>query len=153
MRLLLDENLPQRFVDSLRIHGHDVVHAAELSLSAATDPVVFEYCCAESRMLVTADKKLTKFLAGAGLTCPSVLIARATGRWLHHGLDRLILANLGQIEVFVAERGNAIFTMTVDKPIRAALLPLGIAVQPTPRVASARRRPTTEFRTKHWTAT
>lgn len=97
MRLLIDQNLSRRLASLLQVDGHDVVHAEDVGLATTADPLILSWCCTEARLLVTADKKLTKFLASSNADCPSVLITR----------DLRTLA------------------LTPAKPIRAEFLPLG----------------------------
>lgn len=47
-----------------------------MSLQQVTDPEIFSYCIETRRVLITADKKLTKFLASSIATAPSVVILR-----------------------------------------------------------------------------
>ncbi|MGH9214035.1 MAG: DUF5615 family PIN-like protein [Acidimicrobiales bacterium] len=126
MRVLVDQNLPATLVAVLHEAGHDVVHTRDVGLERATDEQIFECCCAEERLLVTADKKLTKFLATSRATCSSVLITRDVRTTRSPDLGRLIVANLPAIAAVIDERGHAVFTLTPSKPIRAALLPLGL---------------------------
>ncbi|MGN6182659.1 MAG: DUF5615 family PIN-like protein [Thermoanaerobaculia bacterium] len=55
MRILLDENLPQRLVAALRILGHDVEHVTLRELRGATDPDVRALSDREERVLITQD--------------------------------------------------------------------------------------------------
>lgn len=128
MRILVDQNLPAASVPGLAAAGHDAVHTTQLGLERATDPEIFEVCRAQSRVLVTADKKLTKYLHETGATAPSVVIIRGftTGAAAVFAL----VANLGLIDGVIAERGAAVFSLAPDKPIRVELLPLGNAVRP-----------------------
>jgi hypothetical protein len=43
----------------------------------------------------------------------------------------IVAANLPQIERVIVERGNALFSPTPGRPIRAELLPLGEIGRPT----------------------
>lgn len=45
----------------------------------------------------------------------------------------IVAANLPQIERVIVERGNALFSLTPGRPIRAELLPLGV-IGPTAAV-------------------
>lgn len=126
MRILLDQNLPLALAPILREAGHDVTHTRELGLERAADEQILERCCDEERMLITADKRLTKFLATSRAECPSVLVTRDVRASRAQDLGRLIAANLPAIGGVIDERGNAVFTLTPSKPIRAALLPLGL---------------------------
>ena len=125
MRLLLDQNLPLALAPILRDAGHNVVHTRQIGLERAPDEQILEHCCDDRRMLVTADKRLTKFLVTSQADCPSVLVTRDIRTMPAQDLGRLIEANLAAIAGVVEERGNAVFTMTRSKPIRASLLPLG----------------------------
>lgn len=126
MRLLLDQNLPLALAPILRDAGHDVVHTREIGLERAADQQILEHCCDDRRMLVTADKRLTKYLATSQADCPSVLVTRDIRTMHVQDLGRLLRANLAGIAGVIEERGNALFTITPSKPIRASLLPLGI---------------------------
>jgi hypothetical protein len=77
------------------------------------------------RLLVTADKKMTKFLAGSGAECPSVLIARDLRTLPVERIAAMLSANLDHIEQVIREHGNALFSITPEKPIRAEFLPIG----------------------------
>jgi predicted nuclease of predicted toxin-antitoxin system len=89
---------------------------------------VFEVCRQQSRVLVTADKKLTKFLAAAHALSPSVLILRAHDG--DHGVVvRELIAGIEAIERTVSARGPAVFSIRPGGPMRVELLPLG-AVEP-----------------------
>lgn len=76
MKLLIDQNLPQRLALLLKAEGHDATHTEDVGMATSSDPPILSWCCAEERMLITADKKLTKFLASSGADCPSVLVTR-----------------------------------------------------------------------------
>lgn len=126
MRLLLDQNLPLRLTALLLAHGHDVTHTEDVGLATKGDPQILSWCCSQDRMLVTADKKLTKFLAASGADCPSVVITREMRTTPTHQLAAILATNLPQIERLIAEHGNAVFSLAPNKPIRAGLLPLGV---------------------------
>jgi predicted nuclease of predicted toxin-antitoxin system len=66
LNLLVDENLSIGLLVALNEAGHDAQHTRELGLERAADPLILERCCRQRRMLITADKKLTKFLASSG---------------------------------------------------------------------------------------
>lgn len=124
MRVFVDQNLGGAIATLLSDADHDAVHASALGMERASDPQIFERCCAEGRTLVTADKKLTKYLASSGAKCPSVVIVRDIRTLQTRDLSGLLLANLASIESVIAEHGNAIFVIAPAKPIRATLLPL-----------------------------
>lgn len=124
MKFLVDQNLPARLADRLSNAGYDAVHTTTLGLEKATDPEVFYVCRAEQRILVTADKKLTKFLAATRAAGPSVLVLRDFGRSADPA--EVVLANLENVEKVLSVRGAAVFSFAPEKPIRVELLPLGI---------------------------
>ncbi|MDR1186338.1 MAG: DUF5615 family PIN-like protein [Bifidobacteriaceae bacterium] len=128
MRILVDQNLSPALAERLVAVGHDAVHTASLGLEKATDPEVFGVCLAQGRVLITADKKLTKFLAATRATGPSVIVVRGFG----YGRDAAaaMSANLSLVERTIAERGPAVFSVWPGRPIRVELLPIGLADQP-----------------------
>lgn len=76
---------------------------------------------------MTADKKLTKFLAAERAADPTVVILR--GFLLD--VDRLasdLIASLPLIEETIISRGCAVFSVSADRPIRAQLLPMASEV-------------------------
>ncbi len=58
--------------------GTTTVHASDQGLEQPTDPVV-KACVDAGRVLVTGDKKLTKFLAASNALAPSDVIVRGFG--------------------------------------------------------------------------
>lgn len=80
MRPLIDQNLPRSLATRLAFARHDAVHTSDEGLEMATDPVVFAACINQNRILVTGNKKLTKFLAASGALAPTVIIVRGFGR-------------------------------------------------------------------------
>jgi predicted nuclease of predicted toxin-antitoxin system len=123
MRILVDQNLPLSVLGPLLEAGHDVVHTSCGGLSRATDPEIFEACRAEDRVLVTADKRLVKYLVDEQATDPSIIIARG----FVSGLDvaDALVDNLQAIDDVIATRGDGVFSMVKDKPTRVTLLPIG----------------------------
>jgi predicted nuclease of predicted toxin-antitoxin system len=126
VKLLIDQNLPPRLVPLLGT-SHDVVHTEGVGMARTPDPEVLAWCCTEKRMLITADKKLTKYLASSGAGCPSVLITRDMRAQPTEQVAGMLLTNLPRIAETILAHGNAIFVLTPGKPIRAVLLPLGLA--------------------------
>lgn len=125
MRLLIDQNLPRRLASLLNVAGHDAVHTEDERLATTADPLILSWCCAETRLLVTADKKLTKYFASSRADCPSVLITRDIRTLPLEQATAMLTANLPQIEQIITEHGNALFSLSPATPIRAELLPLG----------------------------
>jgi predicted nuclease of predicted toxin-antitoxin system len=130
LKLLVDQNLPRALAAKLHAAGHDVSHTEDVGFAKALDPQLMEWCCANGRVLITADKKLTKFLASAAATCPSVVITRDLRTMRVDDLARLLVANLPQIAEAIDQHGHAVFVLASGKPVRAQLLPLGPQVKP-----------------------
>lgn len=127
MKLLVDQNLSPSLVDQLASVGHDAFHTATVGLASASDPAIFEWCRENAAALVTADKKLTKFLAVEQAADPAIVIVR--GYLLDvESLASDLIAGLPAIEETVTSRGPAIFSVSPDRPIRAQLLPLASEV-------------------------
>lgn len=130
MRLLLDQNLPYSLTKALAA-DRDVIHTEDVALQLATDPEVFSFCIETARVLVTADKKLTKFLATSRATAPSVVILR--GFPPHKDtLTTALVRHLPQIEEAIASVGDAVFSVAPDRPVRVQRLPLGLTPSATP---------------------
>jgi predicted nuclease of predicted toxin-antitoxin system len=55
LKFKIDENLPAECALIFRDAGFDAATVAEQELSGANDAVLFQRCCAESRVLVTLD--------------------------------------------------------------------------------------------------
>lgn len=110
----------------LQTEGYDAKHTEDTGLATAADPQILSWCCTQGRILITADKKLTKFLASSAADCPSVLITREMRTMPAEQVAATLIANLPQIERVISEHGNAVFSLAPAKPIRAELLPLGV---------------------------
>lgn len=124
MRLLLDQNLPYSVTKALAA-DFDVIHTEDVALQQVTDAEIFSYCVATARVLVTADKKLTKFLASSRATAPSVVILRG---FVPHKdvLADTLLRHLPQIGEAIDLIGDAVFSIAPDRPVRVQRLPLGL---------------------------
>jgi predicted nuclease of predicted toxin-antitoxin system len=129
LRLLVDQNLPQTLATMLQAAGHDATHTEDVGFATAPDPQIMEWCCTNDRVLITADKKLTKFLASAAATCPSVVVTRDLRTMRAGELARLLIANLPQIAETIERHGHAVFVLAPGKLVRAELLPLGPQVK------------------------
>lgn len=125
MRLLLDQNLPYSLTAALDAAGFDVVHTEDLSLQRVTDPEIFSCCVDIQRVLITADKKLTKFLASSRATTPSVVILRGFAP-RKDVLAAALIQHLPQIDGAITSLGDAMFSVAPDCPVRVQRLPLGI---------------------------
>lgn len=79
MKLLLDMNLPVRWVDALAQAGHDPVHAVSLGLARAQDAEIMRVAHASARVVVTHDLDFGAILAATQGATPSVIQIRADG--------------------------------------------------------------------------
>ncbi|MFT4186963.1 MAG: DUF5615 family PIN-like protein [Aeromicrobium sp.] len=122
MRLLVDQNLPPSLAQRLASAGHDVQHTHDLAMEKASDEDIFDWCRQYEAVLLTADKKLTKYLADQHASSPTVVIARDYILNFEQ-LAADLLAQLAGIEQTVAEHGHAVFSLRPDRPTRAQILP------------------------------
>ena len=123
MKFLVDQNLAKSLVDRLLAASHEAQHTQDLRMERAVDPDIFQWCRDNDSVLLTADKKLTKFLASERATAPTVVVFRD----YHLDFDRLaadLMANLPAIEQTITTQGAAVFSIACDRPTRAQLLPL-----------------------------
>jgi predicted nuclease of predicted toxin-antitoxin system len=123
VKVLVDQNLSTVVVRELGLRGTDAQHTSDAALEMASDEEIFEWCRSNGAVLLTADKRLTKYLAGQRAADPSVIVVRG------YQLDfpRLVAdlsADLPAITQAIADRGHAVFSMAPDRPTRAQLLPL-----------------------------
>lgn len=123
MRILVDQNLSTRLVDALDEAGYDAVHVSALGRQTAPDPEILAFCREQHRALITADKRLTKFLAAERAVAPSVVIVRGATRAID--VIHLTLARVDDVARAIANRGEAVFSVAPDEPTRVRLLPLG----------------------------
>ena len=80
MRLLIDANLSPRVAASLRDHGHDAVHVADVGLLSASDAVILAHAVASRQIVVSADTDFGELLAVSGAAEPSVVLLRSADR-------------------------------------------------------------------------
>jgi predicted nuclease of predicted toxin-antitoxin system len=92
-------------------------------MARTVDEDVFAWCRQNDAVLLTADKKLTKYLASQHAAAPSVVIIRDYLLDLTR-LETDLVAGLDAIERTIANDGHAVFSMGPDRPTRAQLLPL-----------------------------
>jgi predicted nuclease of predicted toxin-antitoxin system len=76
VRFLLDESLSPTLLDLLRAAGHDVVHARDIGLQSASDPVVLAEAREQRRVLVTLDTDFGDLVALSGAIQPSIVLFR-----------------------------------------------------------------------------
>lgn len=123
MKFLVDQNLPAALASRLAANEHQARHTSDLGFERTPDEDLFDWCRSNDAVLLTGDKRLTKYLAEQQATSPSIVIFR--GYLLDFArLESDLLASLHVIEQLVTTDGHAVFSMGPDRPIRAQLLPL-----------------------------
>jgi predicted nuclease of predicted toxin-antitoxin system len=76
VRFKIDENLPQEVSQLLREHGHDAVGVFDQTMSGEKDPVLFEVCQNERRVLMTLDLDFANIQAYPPATAASIIVLR-----------------------------------------------------------------------------
>jgi len=92
-------------------------------LERTDDEDLFEWCRQHDAVLLTADKRLTKYVATQRAFRPSVIVARG----YHLDFAKLaadVLDDLDAIAQVISSDGHAVFSMGPDRPTRAQLLSL-----------------------------
>jgi predicted nuclease of predicted toxin-antitoxin system len=95
MRLLANENVPGRAVDSLRAGGHDVLWARS-DAPGSSDEELLHRASAEQRLLITLDKDFGELAFRRGLPAEAGII-----------LIRITLSSPGQISQVLADALNS----------------------------------------------
>lgn len=121
MRFLLDQGLSPRFGDLLAAADHDTVHARDLGLSTAPDPVILQSALDDARVLVTLDTDFGTLLAHSGAAIPSVVLFRGEVTRRPEGQAALLLANLDQLADDLTEGAIVVIG---DNRIRVRSLPI-----------------------------
>ena len=79
MRWLLDQGVPRSTVSLLAARGQDVVHVADVAMSAAPDIAIIEHAFSDDRIVVTFDADFHAILAVSGKVKPTVIRIREEG--------------------------------------------------------------------------
>ena len=69
MRILADENMPDRTIALLRMTGHDV-HAVKETMPSAADPDLLTFATRENRLLATQDKDFGEIVISQNQPAP-----------------------------------------------------------------------------------
>jgi predicted nuclease of predicted toxin-antitoxin system len=121
LRFLLDEGLSPRVAQLLSEAGHDAVHARDIGLTSAADPVVLQAAVDDERVLVTLDTDFGTLLARSGDAIPSIILFRGEVTRRPAGQARMLLANLDQLE---PELADGALVVIGDNRIRVRSLPI-----------------------------
>lgn len=76
MRILLDENLPRRWIEFLGKSCAAAIHCTDAGLAGAPDNVLLDHAQDAGLVLVTQDLDFTRILALRGSRLPSVIQLR-----------------------------------------------------------------------------
>lgn len=127
MKVLIDQNLDVEVARWLTARNYDASHTSEVHLDTAPDQSIFEYCRKTQSVLVTFDKKLTKFLASESAGSPTVIILRGYSDPLD-ALEDIESALQLAFTVMVMD-DHAVLSVRHNKPTRIEMLPLGVRVE------------------------
>ena len=79
MRLLLDQGLPRRSAELLRLQGFNALHTGEIGMAEARDEEILERAHQEERTIITLDSDFHTLLARSQASAPSVVRIRIEG--------------------------------------------------------------------------
>jgi predicted nuclease of predicted toxin-antitoxin system len=120
MKLLLDMNLTPAWCDSLRLHGHEVIHWSLTGDPRATDREIMEFAASGGYTVITYDLDFGALLAATKAVGPSVVLVRA-GDVTAPTVESLILAAIDACAEEL-QRGAIVTVDEVGHRVRA--LPL-----------------------------
>lgn len=121
MRFLLDQGLSPTVCTLLADADHDAIHARDLGLSTAPDPVVLQAAVDDDRVLLTLDTDFGTLLAYSGDATPSVVLFRGQVTRRPEAQARLLVANLEQLDTDLADGALVVIG---DNRIRVRSLPI-----------------------------
>jgi predicted nuclease of predicted toxin-antitoxin system len=120
VKLLIDMNLSPRWVDPLRVAGHDAVHGSMLGSATATDRDIMQFARENDCVVLTHDLDFGDILAATGGAKPSVVQIRSNGL----GVARIGAQVIGGLALCAEElAAGALVTIDATRT-RVRLLPL-----------------------------
>jgi predicted nuclease of predicted toxin-antitoxin system len=119
-KLLLDMNIPIRWVDVLAGEGVDAVHWSNVGNPQATDRKILGWALENGRVVFTHDLDFGAILAASGADGPSVFQVR-TQNVLPESLKNLVLAAL---DAYSHELEQGALIVVDESTTRARVLPL-----------------------------
>ena len=120
MRILADMPISPRTVEFFRELGHEVTHAAELSMALSPDEDIVEFAKSEGLVILTEDLDFAAILAVTRAVEPGVMILRV-GNWKREQIE-LRLAHVLQ-EITEETLYNSIVMIERNR-IRVRRLPI-----------------------------
>ena len=120
MKLLLDMNIPQKYVSLLREKGFDVLRWSDVGEPNAADDRIMEYARENDFIVVTYDLDFSAILSATHAPKPSVVQVRATIPQATQIVDLIAIALLQNKDSLIS---GAILTID-SKKARFRMLPL-----------------------------
>jgi predicted nuclease of predicted toxin-antitoxin system len=120
LKLLLDMNMPQRWLPALVARGHEARMWRELGDRRAPDTEIMAYAAQHEMSILTRDLDFGDLLAAAGALMPSVVIIRARGA----ELDALLEPVLRALEASAETMKRGALMSIGPTSARVRLLPL-----------------------------
>jgi predicted nuclease of predicted toxin-antitoxin system len=101
MRFLIDAQLPPGLARWLTVQGHFAVHVAELGMTEAEDPAIWEKACSLACHLITKDEDFVviRERSGAGPSVIWLRIGNAINRVLIKWFEKSLPAAIEAINV------------------------------------------------------
>ena len=109
MRFLIDNALPSRLADLLKLAGHDAVHARDYGMQAATDALVLTRAIEEERVVVSADTDFGALLVAQQASRPSFILFRNTDLLRAEDYAGVLLPSLPLLEPELVNGCVAVF--------------------------------------------
>jgi len=120
IKIIVDMNLPPRWVPVLKAEGWDAVHWSSIGSPGAADAEIFRYAKDGSYAVLTHDLDFGAILAATGGNAPSVIQVR-TQDVFPEAIGALVIAAVRQ---FKSEIKKGVLISVDENRSRARLLPL-----------------------------
>ena len=96
MRILADMPISPRTVEFLKELGHEVTHAAELSMALSPDEDIVEFAKSQGLVILTEDLDFAAILAVTRAIEPGVIILRV-GNWKREQIEQRLAQALDEL--------------------------------------------------------
>jgi predicted nuclease of predicted toxin-antitoxin system len=121
IKIIVDMNLPPRWVPVLKAEGWDAVHWSSVGSAGAPDAEIMRYAKDGGYLVLTHDLDFGAILAATGGDAPSVVQVRAQDVF-PDAIGGLVVAAIRQ---FTEELEKGVLISVDENRSRARLLPLG----------------------------